>query len=81
MRRRWSASSSHTRRSSPSWRPLVGRLHLTGEYQHPVPPLEIPAPTCDAQEAESWGAVALFVHRAQMVRPNFPLTDDNVEQT
>ena len=52
-------------------------LHLTGEYQHPVPPLEIPAQTLEAKQAGLWGAVALFVHRAQMVRP-FRLTDDNV---
>jgi predicted ATPase/class 3 adenylate cyclase len=53
-------------------------LHVTGEYQHPVPPLEIPASNLNAREAELWGAVGLFLHRAQMVRPNFQLTDDNV---
>jgi predicted ATPase/class 3 adenylate cyclase/Flp pilus assembly protein TadD len=53
-------------------------LHLTGEYQHPVPPLEIPAQELTATEAGSWGAVALFVHRAQMVRPSFRLSDGNV---
>jgi len=53
-------------------------LHLTGEYQHPVPPLEIPAPTLEAAQAGLWGAVALFVHRAHMVRPAFRITDDNV---
>ena len=53
-------------------------LHLTGEYQHPVPPLEIPTSDLQASEAESWGAVALFVHRARMVRPTFRLTDDNI---
>jgi predicted ATPase len=54
-------------------------LHLTGEYQHPVPPLEIPTSDLEASEAESWGAVALFLHRARMVRPNFRLSDDNIE--
>ena len=54
-------------------------LHLTGEYQHPVPPLEVPTSNLNVGEAESWGAVALFVHRARMVRPSFRLTDDNVE--
>jgi predicted ATPase/class 3 adenylate cyclase len=53
-------------------------LHLIGEFQHPVPPLEIPAHALEASQAGHWGAVALFVHRAQMVRPNFRLTDDNV---
>ena len=53
-------------------------LHLTGEYQHPVPPLEVPT-HLNAAEAEPWGAIALFVHRAQMVRPSFRLTDDNIK--
>ena len=53
-------------------------LHVTGEYQHPVPALEIPASNLNAREAALWGAVGLFLHRAQMVRPNFQLTDDNV---
>jgi predicted ATPase/class 3 adenylate cyclase len=53
-------------------------LHVSGEYQHPVPPLEIPDPSLDARAAAEWGAVGLFVHRAQMVRPNFRLTDDNL---
>ena len=53
-------------------------LHLTGEYQHPVPPLEIPDRPLRASEGGQWGALALFVHRAQMVRPSFRLTDDNV---
>ena len=53
-------------------------LHVSGEYLHPVPPLEIPAQVRSASEASSWGAVALFVRRAQMVRPSFHLTDDNV---
>jgi predicted ATPase len=55
-------------------------LHLTGEHQHPVPPLKVPTPNLNAREAESWGAVNLFVHRARMVRPSFSLTDDNVRQ-
>ncbi len=54
-------------------------LHLTGEYQHPVPPLEVPTSYLNAAEAEPWGAIALFVHRAQMVRPSFRLTDDNIK--
>jgi predicted ATPase/class 3 adenylate cyclase len=54
-------------------------LHLTGEYQHPVPPLEVPTFDLQASEAESWGAVALFVHRVRMVRPSFRLTDDNIQ--
>jgi predicted ATPase/class 3 adenylate cyclase len=54
-------------------------LHVAGEYEHAVPPLELPtAATLDAATAESSGAVALFVQRAQMVRPGFRLGDDNI---
>jgi predicted ATPase len=54
-------------------------LHVAGEYEHEVPPLELPTDaTLDSATAESSGAVALFVQRAQMVRPGFRLTDDNV---
>ncbi len=54
-------------------------LHVSGEHEHPVPPLEIPsASDTDAQTALSWGAVALFTQRAKMVRPNFELTGENV---
>jgi predicted ATPase/class 3 adenylate cyclase len=54
-------------------------LHVAGEYEHEVPPLELPTDAAlDAATAESSGAVALFVQRAQMVRPGFRLTDDNV---
>jgi class 3 adenylate cyclase len=48
-------------------------LHLSEEYDHPVPPLSLPAAE---NEADS-GAVRLFLQRAQMVRPGFALTDDN----
>jgi predicted ATPase len=54
-------------------------LHVAGEYEHEVPPLELPTETrLDAATAESSGAVALFVQRAKMVRPGFRLTEDNV---
>jgi len=54
-------------------------LHVAGEFEHPVPPLEFPdAATPDASVARSCGAVALFVERARMVRPNFSLDDSNL---
>jgi predicted ATPase/class 3 adenylate cyclase len=51
-------------------------LHGPGEYEHPVPPLELPA-EANLGDARSSGAVQLFVQHAQMVRPSFMLTDEN----
>jgi predicted ATPase/class 3 adenylate cyclase len=53
-------------------------LHLSGEYQYPVPPLGVPGVRSTTTDAEPQGAIALFVHRARMVRPSFRLTDDNL---
>ncbi|HEV8055744.1 MAG TPA: adenylate/guanylate cyclase domain-containing protein [Nocardioidaceae bacterium] len=54
-------------------------LHLVGEREHPVPPLPLPdRGSADRAAAERAGAVELFVRQAQMVRPGFRLTDDNV---
>ena len=55
------------------------RLRLAGEREYPVPPLRLPEPTersaADALiESE---AVRLFVERAQGVKPDFNLTDEN----
>ncbi len=50
-------------------------LHLDGEYEHPVPPLTLPARHDPG--AAGAGAVRLFVQRACMVRPSFALTPDN----
>jgi predicted ATPase/serine/threonine protein kinase len=53
-------------------------LRVRGEHEFPVPPLSLPD-TADgdiSSMAES-AAVALFVERAQSVRPEFELTDDN----
>jgi predicted ATPase len=55
-------------------------LHLVGEYEHPVPPLELPGPGVDEFDAaQRSGAVELFVHHARMVRPGFRLTRGNVD--
>lgn len=51
-------------------------LHLLGEHEHAVPPLELPDPST-ARSAEASGAVQLFVQRARLVRPGFALTDAN----
>ncbi|HLZ71462.1 MAG TPA: AAA family ATPase, partial [Dehalococcoidia bacterium] len=57
-------------------------LHLRGEREFPVPPLPLPrtdgAPSGLAAAAGS-PAVALFVQRAQAVRPDFVLSAENAE--
>jgi predicted ATPase/DNA-binding CsgD family transcriptional regulator len=54
------------------------RLRLTAERTFPVPPLALPpaepGPSLDARDAP---AVALFVDRAEAVRPDFALTTEN----
>jgi predicted ATPase len=54
-------------------------LHVYGEYEFPVPPLALPDLKCiPALEVLSrLPAVALFVERAQAVRPEFALTREN----
>ena len=54
-------------------------LRVTGEHEHAVPPLDVPAARTDqVVAAEGFGAIALFVQRAAMVRSGFALTDANV---
>jgi predicted ATPase/class 3 adenylate cyclase len=53
-------------------------LHLYGEFEHPVPPLTLPADDVGGvEELSGSSAVQLFVQRAQMVRPDFRLDRDN----
>jgi predicted ATPase/tRNA A-37 threonylcarbamoyl transferase component Bud32 len=51
-------------------------LRVRGEHEFPVPPLSLPDPG-DADSMAESAAVALFVERAQSVRPNFELTEEN----
>lgn len=54
-------------------------LRVGGEYEHPVPPLELPPDTAaDLAAAQSSGAVIPFAQRAAMARPGFVLTEQNV---
>jgi predicted ATPase/transcriptional regulator with XRE-family HTH domain len=52
-------------------------LHLYGEHEYPVPPLPVPDPhRLPALEAVSqYAAVALFIQRAQAVKPDFQVTN------
>ena len=51
-------------------------LHLPGERELPVPPLQVPREACVEQVAAS-GAARLFVQQAAMSRPGFTLTSAN----
>src|SRR5215472_1549883 len=54
-------------------------LHVEGEYEFAVPPLSLPDPLHlpAHEELLHYAAVALFVQRAQMVKPHFFLSEDN----
>src|SRR5207302_5058908 len=54
-------------------------LHVEGEYEFAVPPLSLPDPLHlpAHEELLHYAAVALFVERAQAVKPNFALSEDN----
>jgi len=54
-------------------------LHLYGEHQFSVPPLDLPGPgiALKATQLSQYGAIQLFVERAQAVQPDFALTDEN----
>ncbi|MGZ4536753.1 MAG: ATP-binding protein, partial [Nocardioidaceae bacterium] len=57
-------------------------LHVTGERELPVPPLDLPArhPSSgvDLDATRRSGAVAMFVAQVQLVRPEFHVDDSNV---
>jgi predicted ATPase/class 3 adenylate cyclase len=53
-----------------------GPLHVPGEHEFPVPPLEVPREADIATVAGS-AAVRLFAQQAGMVRPAFVITEDN----
>ncbi len=55
------------------------RLHLSGEHEYPVPPLEVPdarslPPLADLGQYE---AVRLFIERARAAAPDFAIDNDN----
>jgi predicted ATPase/class 3 adenylate cyclase len=54
-------------------------LHLSGEYEYQVPPLPVPDPKRPAgfEALAAYAGVALFVQRAQAVRPDFVLDAEN----
>lgn len=54
-------------------------LHLSGEYEFPVPPLALPDPRHlpAIDTLSQYGAVELFIQRALAVRPDFRVDDAN----
>ncbi|HVF10378.1 MAG TPA: tetratricopeptide repeat protein [Abditibacteriaceae bacterium] len=54
-------------------------LRVGGEYEFPVPPLELPnrRPPPPLEIMTQYAAVQLFVERAQAVKPDFAVTNDN----
>ncbi len=56
-------------------------LRLRAEREYPIPPLPLPPEGVDADSADvtRFGAVRLFVDRAQAVKPDFTLDATNVE--
>ncbi len=54
-------------------------LHVEGEHEFAVPPLSLPDPLHlpAHEQLVQYGAVALFVERAQAVKPTFVLSEDN----
>ncbi|MCA9902376.1 MAG: AAA family ATPase [Anaerolineae bacterium] len=52
-------------------------LHLNGEQLFPVPPLALPNENDPLERLLSTDAVTLFVRRAQAIRPDFSLTEEN----
>ncbi len=54
-------------------------LHLYGERELSVPPLDVPDPhvVLDKTELVQYSAIQLFVERVQAVLPDFALTDEN----
>ena len=51
-------------------------LHLQGEHEQPVPPLEVPR-AAGAEEVAACAAAQLFAQQAGMVRPGFAITAGN----
>jgi predicted ATPase len=56
-------------------------LHLSGEFEYVVPPMEVPDPegTLDPDALMAVESVALLVDRARQVRPDFTVTPENAK--
>ena len=52
-------------------------LHVMGEHEFPVQPLEVPSQVAGGQDVTVSAAAMLFAQQAGMVRPGFAITADN----
>jgi len=52
-------------------------LQLQGEYEYPVPPLDLPQSDLSVEKLAGYESVRLFVERARAAQPSFSLTKDN----
>jgi predicted ATPase/class 3 adenylate cyclase len=54
-------------------------LHVAGEQEYPVPPLDLPDPSNlpSLAQLSQYEAVALFIERARAVKPGFEVTNEN----
>lgn len=54
-------------------------LHVYGEYDYPVPPLTLPHPkhVLPIERLTQYGAVRLFIERAQAAKADFGITNEN----
>ncbi|HEV2660193.1 MAG TPA: tetratricopeptide repeat protein, partial [Ktedonobacteraceae bacterium] len=55
-------------------------LHLSGEHEFPLPPLTLPDDTSPLpmHELTQYAAIALFLHRAMAIKPDFDVTTANI---
>jgi predicted ATPase/DNA-binding CsgD family transcriptional regulator len=54
-------------------------FRVRGEHEFTVPPLALPPVREDLQAISQYPAVQLFIERARAVRPDFALSEDNIE--
>ena len=56
-------------------------LRVSGEWLHPVPPLDVPqkSSSIDAKTASKFPAMTLFAERARAVRSDFTLNVENIQ--
>ena len=52
-------------------------LYVSGEYQYPVPPLDLPGERQGHEDIMAYAAVQLFVERARAAQPGFQLNHEN----
>ena len=56
-------------------------LHISGEHEFPLTPLELPSGTSplSIHELTQYSAIALFLQRAMAIKPDFDVTTANVQ--